>query len=93
MAVEETEPTIKSLPEQKAPAPGGSLESLPHVSGETVPVQYNPSQSLGAEGRLPDSSWEASVTPIPNPDQELQKNGGAVSPPTNTDAKPSTEFQ
>ena len=91
----EIETVIKNLSTNKSPGPNAFTGKFyQKFREELTPFLLNLSQKIAAEGKLPNSFYEATITLIPKPDKDATKkeNYRPVSL-MNTDEKSSTIFQ
>ena len=70
----EIETVIKNLPTNKSPGPGGFTgEFYETFKEELTPILPRLLQNIAEGGTLPNSSYEATITLIPNPDKDVTK--------------------
>ena len=70
----ETETIIRNLPGNKSPRPDsftGEFHQL--FIEELTPILLKLFQKIAEEGKLPNSSYEATITLIPKPDKDVTK--------------------
>jgi hypothetical protein len=70
----EIEAAIKSLPKKKSPGPNGfTAEFYQTFKKEPISTNLVMFHEIEREGTLPNSFYEASITPIPKPDKDTSK--------------------
>ena len=71
---DEIETVIKKLPTHKSPGPDGFTgEFYRAFKGELTPILHRLFQKIQKDGRLPNTSYEASIILIPKPDKDITK--------------------
>ena len=65
---------IRNLPTNKSPGPDGITgEFYQKIREELTLILLKPFQKFAEEGKLPNSIYEATITLIPKPDKDSQK--------------------
>jgi hypothetical protein len=67
------EEATKSLPKKKSPGHDGFSAEYYQSFKELIPTVIQLFHKIGREGTLPNSFYEASVTPIPNLDKDISE--------------------